>query len=137
MRMRILPPSTHLARWRTQMELDQARIENAIIAEVADKMIGDDDLYGRIKKAVDTRIDKHFREVADAQIKAAIEDAVRTGFDHEYQKISSFGEPVAAKTTIRAELERMIAGYWNIKVDDKGNPATDSYGKYMTRAEWV
>jgi hypothetical protein len=119
------------------MELNQVRIEDAIIAEVSHKLVGDDDLYSRVAKAVDARIEKHFHDVADAQIATAIADAVREGFDHEYQKVSNFNEKVGAKTTIRAELERMIGGYWNQRVDKQGKPTTSTYDNPPTRAEWV
>lgn len=114
--------------------LDQKRIEDAIVSEVADKLITDDDLYSRVTRAVDARIEKHFKEVADAQIRNAIELAVVAGFESEYQRVNSFGQPEGAKTTIRAELEKLIGGYWNAKVDRQGKPS-DSYGN-VTRAEW-
>ena len=94
------------------MELDQTRIEDAIVREVADRMIGDDALYNRVKNAVDARIDRHFKDTADAQIQAAIEVAVSKGFEHEYCRVDSFGKREGAPTTIRAQLEKMIAEYW-------------------------
>lgn len=118
------------------MELNQTRIEDAIVREVADKMIGDDDLYGRVKRAVDQRIDNHFKNVADAQIKSAIELAITQGFEREYQRVDSFGQGQGERTTIRAELEKMIGGYWNTKVDRSGKPSS-GYGADITRAEWM
>ncbi len=119
------------------MELDQARIEDAIIAEVASKLVGDDDLYSRVKNAVDVRIEKHFCDAADAQIRKAVDAAISAGFDHEYQRVSTFGEKIGGKTTIRAELERLIGGYWNERVDKQGKPTTSTYDNPPTRAEWV
>jgi len=118
------------------VELDQTRIEDAIVREVADKIIGEDALYDRVKRAVDARIDIHFKNVADAQIQAAIEAAVARGFEHEYCRIDSFGKRDGQPTTIRAELERVIAGYWNAKVDRAGKPSS-GYGSDITRAEWM
>lgn len=118
------------------MELNQTRIEDAIVREVADKIIGDDDLYARVKRAVDERIDRHFKTTADARIQSAIEVAVSKGFEHEYCRVDSFGKRQGESTTIRAELEKMIAGYWNETVDRNGKPST-GYGDKMTRAEWM
>ncbi len=117
------------------MEINQERIEKAIIAEVADKMIGNEELYERAKRAIDVRIDKIFQESATAQIKAAIDQAIRDGFEREYQKVNSFGQATSPKTTISAELEKLIGGYWNQKVDRNGQPSTYSDG--VTRAEWM
>jgi len=119
------------------MELDKKRIEDAIIAEVADKIIGEDELYSRVKTAVEQRIDRLFKDKADAQIAAAIDDAIRNGFDREYCRISSWGERQGEPTTIRKELERLISGYWNEKVDRQGNPSTYSSSHDVTRAEWL
>lgn len=118
------------------MELNQTRIEDAIVAEVAHKMIGDDDLYNRVKRAVDERINRLFAESADAQIQSAIEVAIRNGFEHEYTRVNSFGQREGETTTIRAQLEGLIAGYWNTKVDRQGKPSS-GYGSEVTRAEWM
>lgn len=118
------------------MELDQTRIEDAIVREVADKIISDDSLWDRVKRAVDDRIDRHFKLSADAQIQSAIERAVTEGFERSYQKIDSFGQREGDRTTIKAELEKMIGGYWNTTVDKSGKPST-VYGEKLTRAEWM
>lgn len=119
------------------MEFNQQRIEDAIIAEVAAKIIGDDAIWDRAKAAIDQRISKHFVEKADAQIAAAIDEAIRSGFDREYQRVSGWGEPTSPKTTIRKELEKLISGYWNQTVDKNGKPDSTSYGDKFTRAEWL
>lgn len=117
------------------MELNQARIEDAIVAEVAARMVDNDVLYERVRDAVNRRIEKLFVDQVDAQINAAVDAAVKEGFSREYQRVSSFGEPVGERTTIREQLEKQIGGYWNTKVDRQGKPAT-GYGADLTRAEW-
>jgi len=118
------------------MELNQTRIEDAIVREVSDKIVGDEDLYGRVQRAVDDRINRLFKEVANDKIKSAIELAITQGFEHEYHKVDSFGQREGKPTTIRAELERMISGYWNEMVDKQGKPSS-GYGANNTRAEWL
>ena len=120
-----------------QMEINQQRIEDAVIAEVAAKVIGDDAIWDRAKSAIDQRINKHFVEKADAQIAAAIEESIKDGFDREYQRVTNWGEPKGTKTTIRLELEKLISGYWNQTVDKSGKPDSNSYGDKFTRAEWL
>lgn len=118
------------------MELNKSRIEDAIVREVADGIMHEDELRERVKRAVDQRVNDLFKAVADAQISAVIETAIKSGFDHEYTRVSTFGERKGAPTTIRAELERLIAGYWNEKVDKSGK-ASSGYDANITRAEWV
>lgn len=116
------------------MEINQERIEAAIVAEVSGRIIGDDELFDRVRKAVDTRIDRLFKDNADAQIRAAIDAAITSGFDREYTRVNSWGEREGAPTTIRKELEKVIGDYWNEKVGNDGKP-TNYNG--VTRAEWV
>lgn len=116
------------------MELNQERIEAAIVAEVAQRIIGEDELFSRVRTAVDTRINQLFKDSADAQIRAAIDAAIKDGFDREYTRVNSFGEREGNATTIRKELQKVIGGYWNEKVGRDGKPS--NYGD-VTRAEWV
>ncbi len=118
------------------MELNQERIENGIIAEVAQKMIGDDDLYERVKRAIDVRIDKLWKETAEARIQSEVELAIAAGFEKSYRKVDSFGLADGEPTTIRAELEKLIAGYWNQRVGRDGKPTESTYST-STRAEWM
>lgn len=118
------------------MELNSVRIEDAIIAEVSDKLISDDSLWSRAKTAFDARIDKLWRETAEDRIRSEVELAIAAGFEREYQKISSFGERSGEKTTISAELERLVGGYWNERVDRNGKPDNGSYNT-TSRAEWL
>jgi hypothetical protein len=118
------------------MELDQKRIEDAIVAEVAHKMLGDDELYDRTKRAIDARIDKLWKETAENRIRSEVELAIAAGFEREYQKVDGFGNKVGEKTSIRAELERLIYGYWNERVGRDGKK-TDSNYNTTSRAEWM
>lgn len=118
------------------MELDKERIENAIVEQVASDFVNEENLAGKIKDEVNKRIDRLFKDRADAQIKAAIDDAIRNGFDREYCRITSWGERDGEPTTIRKELEKLISGYWNAKVEKDGKPASYGDGK-PTRAEWI
>lgn len=119
------------------MELNQDRIEAAIVAEVADRIIGNDELFGRVRTAVDTRIDKLFKDQADAQIRAAIDASITNGFEREYTRITAWGERDGEPTTIRKELEKVIGAYWNEKVDRDGNKSSYSSSNDLTRAEWL
>jgi hypothetical protein len=119
------------------MELNQERIEAAIVAEVSDRIIGEEELFSRVRKAVDARISQLFKDSADAQIRAAIDAAIKDGFDREYTRVSSWGEKEGAPTTIRKELEKLIGGYWNERVDSKGAKSSYASEKDLTRAEWV
>ena len=119
------------------MEIDKARIEDAIIDQVASEFVSENNLSTRIRDEVNKRIDRLFKDKADAQIGDAINEAIRNGFDREYCRVSAWGEKEGASTTIRKELEKAIGDYWNTKVDRNGKPDT-SYGDgKLSRAEWV
>lgn len=120
------------------MELDTKRIEDAIVADVVDRMIGDEEFRARTKNEITARIDKLWKDSAEAEVRSTVEAAIREGFDREYQRTDSFGRPAdGPKTTIRAELERLIAGYWNENVGKDGKPEGAWGNNKMTRAEWM
>lgn len=119
------------------MQINQERIEKAIVEEAVRNIVNEDEFANRVKRAVDSRIGAMFKEKADAQIEAAINDAIRNGFDREYCRVTSWGERDGAPTTIRKELDKVIGDYWNARVDSNGKPSTNSYGTHITRAEWV
>lgn len=116
------------------MEIDKERIENAIVEQVASEFVHEEHLAKKINDEVAKRIDRLFKDKADAQISKAIDEAIATGFDREYCRVTSWGEREGQPTTIRKELEKLISGYWNEKVGRDGKPT--SYGE-TTRAEWV
>jgi hypothetical protein len=118
------------------MQIDQRRIEDAIIAEVAANLTNEHEFASRLHKAIDERINVLFAKKANEQIETAINDAIRSGFDREYHRVTTFGEKSGDSTTIRKELDRLIGGYWNTQVNTQGKPDT-GYGGKMTRAEWV
>lgn len=118
------------------MEIDKNRIEDAIIQQVASDLISDESLWDRAKRAFDARIEKLWTEVAETRLRSEIELAITNGLEREYCKVDGFGMQNGEKTSIRAELEKQIAGYWNTKVDRQGKPST-AYGADMTRAEWM
>ena len=72
-------------------------------------MISDGELESRVKAAVDSRIDQHFKTfTGDAKISEAINAAILQGFEHEYCRVDGFGRRNGEPTTIRKELERVI-----------------------------
>lgn len=119
------------------MQINQEKIEQAIVEQVVDNITNEDNFVHRVQKAVDTRINALFAERADAVINAAIDDAIRNGFDREYCRVTSWGEKDGAPTTIRKQLEKVIGDYWNTRVDKNGKPITNSYDSSITRAEWI
>ena len=118
------------------MELDTKRIEDAVVAEIAEKLIGEREIFESAKQAIASRVDRLWSERVEAEITAAAESAVTAGFEHEYRKVDSFGKPQGEKTTIGAELEKLISGYWSQRVDRDGK-TTDSKWHTTTRAEWL
>lgn len=118
------------------MQFDQAKIEQAIIDQAVDGVISNDDIYARIKKGIDARIDAIFVEKVGPQVGAAVEAIVKDGFDREYQKADSFGRSSGPTTSIRKELETLVQSYWTERVDRNGKKTDSSYSS-LSRAEWM
>jgi len=118
------------------VDINIKAVEQAVAAEMARIAQEEFDPREMLEKAVQKRINDVFTACAEKQIADAVNAAIREGFDHEYCRVNTFGNPVGNQTTIRKELDRMIAEYWNTKVDRNGKPS-DGYGVVMTRAEWT
>ena len=118
------------------MDINIERIEKAVAAEMAQLAMDQINPVAMIEKAAKARIDQAFAEQAGAAITAAVNDAIREGFDHAYCAVDHFGKAKGKPTTIREELGKLIAGYWNQMVDRNGKPA-EGYGEKSTRAEWL
>lgn len=117
------------------MELSTERIEAVIIAEVSEKIMADDDIYDHAKKAIETRVDALWQASVKARLQEEVDALVLRGLDHSYRRVDAFGKPVGESTTVRAELEKLIGGYWSARVDRDGKPSDSSYGT-TSRAEW-
>lgn len=119
------------------LNINEEDLKAAIVQKAADEILShDSDLSGLIADEVKKRLDKIFIDRAEAQISKAINDAINAGFEREYQRVTHWGEPEGEKTSIKAELDKIVSGYWNHKVDKNGKPTTSSYDA-MTRAEWL
>lgn len=120
------------------LNINEEEIKKAIIEQAANQIVDNDsDLSHMVGLEVEKRVEKIFKERATAQIEAAIDAAIKESFNHEYQKVTQWGEPAGPKTTIRKELEKTVSGYWTAKVDAKtGKPSTSDYSS-VTRAEFV
>lgn len=121
------------------LNINEDDLKTAIVAKATDEIMKDsDDLSELIAKEVKARLDAIFINRAQAQIDAAITDAINGSFDREYQRITQWGDPTGPKTTIRAELEKTVNNYWSQKVDVKTGKTTDShYSSSVTRAEYL
>jgi len=116
--------------------LDLASVENAVVERAVDRFFDKHyDFGATLKGAVETRLNKLFAEKADAAIATAIETALDDGFNREFVRVTPWGDKQGAPTTIRKELETLISGFWQQKVDKQGKPVTDSYNS-ITRAEY-
>lgn len=119
------------------MDIDIAKIEAAVVREVADNLIGSDALWERVKSDIKTRMDNLWADVVEARLKDEIQKAITEGFERSYCRVDVYGRPQGSPTTISAELQRLVAGYWNERVDRNGKPDSSTYGTTYTRAEWV
>lgn len=119
------------------MQIDQSQIEKAIVEQAVDKLIGDDDLYGRVKRGIDARINALFADKVDGLIADNIEKLTKEGFDRQYCKVDSFGRPSGEPTTISKQLESLLHNYWDQRVDRNGKKADSGSYNTVSRAEWT
>lgn len=120
------------------LNINEEDLKKAIVEKAADELLRqDDDLSGMVSKEVSRRIQKIFVERVDAQIAAAVDAAVNKGFETEYQRVNQWGQPEGEKTTVRAQLDKLISGYWTTKVDPRSGKPTDSSYTFTTRAEFL
>ena len=118
------------------MQLDQEKIEKAIVDEAVHKFIGDDDLYTRIRDGINQRIDKVFADKVSLVVTESVERIVSEGFERKYRKTDGFGRPVGDETSISKELETLVGNYWTERVGRDGKKTDSSYSS-MSRAEWM
>lgn len=120
------------------LNLNEADVQKAIVEKVADDILNrDHDLGAMVRAEVKTRIDKIFVDRAQAQIEAVINETIKGSFEHEYQRMTQWGAPDGPKTTLRAELEKTVSGYWTAKVDPRNGSFSASGYNAVTRAEYL
>lgn len=118
-------------------QLNEEKLNQSIVEQAVDQLLTDDSLCGLVEKEVKKRIDAIFKDRADAAIAEAIDRAVSNGFEREYQRVNSWGQPDGEPTTIKNELEKTVSNYWAARVDSRtGKPAESSYSS-VTRAEYL
>lgn len=119
------------------LNFNEEDLKTAIVERAASEFLDrDHDISGLVAKEINARIDRIFIERAEAQVRSAIDEAIINGFEREYQRVTSWGEPQGEKTSIKKELEKITDGYWNVKVDKNGLPTASMYGT-TTRAEFL
>lgn len=119
------------------MQIDQSKIEKAIVEEAVHKFITDDDLYTRIRDGINQRIDKVFAEKVSLVITDSVERIVGEGFERSYHKTDGFGRPVGQPTSISKELETLVSNYWTDRVDRSGKKVENGAYNSVSRAEWM
>jgi hypothetical protein len=120
------------------LNINEEDLKKAIVERASDEILRDqDDLTSLIAKEVKSRLDNIFTQRAEAQIAAAIDAAILSGFEREYQRTNQWGEPNGPKTSIKAELGKIVEGFWNVRVDAKSGKPTESSYSSVSRAEFL
>lgn len=120
------------------LNINEKDLMAAIVDKASDEILRhDDDLTEMVSQEVKKRVDKIFADRAQEQIQEAIDAAVANSFEQEYRRVTAFGEPEGAPTTIRKELERTVSAYWSAKVCPRSGKSTDSSYNSVTRAEYL
>lgn len=117
------------------LTLDVKSIETAVVERAVDRFFDEHyDFGATLKTAVEKRINTLFAEKAETAIAAAVDTALDNAFDREFAKVTPWGEQQGPTSTIRKELETLLANFWQQKVDKQGKPS-DGYGA-VTRVEY-
>ncbi|RST54135.1 hypothetical protein [Variovorax sp. DXTD-1] len=120
------------------LNINEEDVKAAIVKQAADEILSqDDDLSGLIQAEVKRRVDAIFVARAEQQLQDAVDAAVKNGFDLEYQRVNSWGQPEGEKTSIRKQLDKLVSGYWSDRVDPRSGKPTDSSYTHTTRAEFL
>ena len=120
------------------LNINEEDLKAAIVAKATDEILQEsDDLSALVAKEVRARLDRIFVDRAEAQIKLAIDAAVSNAFEREYTRVTTFGQPEGAPTSIRKELDKTVSAYWSAKVEPRTGKTTDSSYGTVTRAEYL
>lgn len=120
------------------LNISEDDLKAAIVQKAADEILKEsDDLSEMISAEVKHRVDVIFKARADEQLAAAVDAAISNGFDLEYQRVNSWGQPEGEKTSIRKQLDKMVGCYWSERVEPRTGKPTDSSYTFTTRAEYL
>lgn len=120
------------------LNINEDDLKKAIVEQATDQLLSEsDDLSSMVRQEVKTRLDKIFAGRAEAQIKSAIDEAIQSGFEREYQRVTSWGEPEGEKTSIKKSLEKIVGAYWSANVDPRSGKESSSSYNNVTRAEYI
>lgn len=120
------------------LNINEDDLKAAIVQKAADEILRqDDDLGEMIQAEVKRRVDAIFVARAEQQLNDAVDTAVKNGFDLEYQRVNSWGQPEGEKTSIRKQLDKLVSGYWTERVDPRSGKPTDSSYTHTSRAEFL
>lgn len=123
------------------MNLNEEAIQKAVVDRAVEQLLDDYNWRSEALKAIRERVGIQVDTIIDETVTKAIEDKVnqltREGFEHTYTKaIDGLGRK-SETTTINAELEKLMQGYWQQRVNkNTGKPTSDSFNS-ITRAEYV
>ena len=119
------------------LNINEEDLKAAIVDKAANAILRyGDDLPSMVRAEVKERLDKIFAERVNAQIHQQIDEAVLNLFNHEYQRVTAWGQPEGEPTTMRKELEKTVTNYWSAKVDSRTGKADAGYNG-VSRAEYL
>lgn len=123
------------------MNLDTAEIQKIIIEKAVNSIVEEadiaDEIRSRVQQEVDRQVNEIFAQSATTEIRSAIEETIKEGFNRPFQKVDCFGMTEGGETTIKNELVKQVDGYWNCRVDKRNGNPTDSTFNSITRAEFL
>ena len=118
------------------MKIDKDAIQKGVIERITEEMLDRVDWHDVIRGMLQEKVDASYSTAVEKNIDEIVDKAIKSGFEHEYHKTNGLGLPMGDKTSIGAELEKLIGRYWTEKVSSNGKPSDSSFHT-TTRAEWL
>ena len=106
------------------IELNPEKIIEQAAARLADEAYENVNAMEMLEAEISNRIDKFLKDRATTLMEDTLRRAMDEIMTREILPVNQWGERTGAKTTLRDEMQRRAQEFWEVKVDEKGNPTT-------------
>lgn len=114
-----------------KLDLDLGPI---IVKAAVEEFTDNYDMQQEISALVRAKVDHMSTQILDETLRSHIEEAVKLGLEQSYYRYDAFGKQVGEPTSISIEMQKLLKGYWDVKVNRKGEPDTGYHS--VSRAEY-
>lgn len=107
------------------IKLDQKKLEAAIVQQAVDDILsGDHAVHEMVRSEINKRITAELNKNLNKGIEKTLNGILEAALDSEVNPVNIWGEREGEPTTIRAALHKRAQGWWQEKVNSKGEKET-------------